>query len=170
MQEIAVSLIPQEEVAFLREKEDKKFFDFITNELSKAISERLIQVLETNDEIIIKKPVLRISEYGPLDSVEYKKIVDWKPLIRCKDCKYYNLKIIIARVLGTGLERKTRGVIMDFVTKVKGKKTMSRYGRSDYDDMIYELDEFLHDHTIVELLQLVARAAEDKEYWEKENE
>ena len=47
---------------------------------------------------------------------------------------------------------------------------MSRYGRSDYDDMIYELDEFLRNHTIAELLQLVARAAEDKEYWERENE
>jgi hypothetical protein len=89
MQETAVSLIPEEEVAFLREKEDKKFFDFITDELSKAISEKLIQVLETNDEIIIKKPVLRISEYGPLNSVEYRKIVDWVPLIRCKDCKHY---------------------------------------------------------------------------------
>ena len=86
MQETAVSLVPKEEVAFLREKEDKKFFDFITNELSKAISDKLIQVLETNDEIIIKKPVLRISEYGPLDSVEYKKIIDWAPLVRCKDC------------------------------------------------------------------------------------
>ena len=46
---------------------------------------------------------------------------------------------------------------------------MSRYGRGDYDDMIYELDEFLKDHTIAELLQLVASAAEDKEYWEREN-
>ena len=88
MQETAVSLVPKEEVAFLREKEDKKFFEFITNELSKAISDRLIQVLESNDEIIIKKPVLRISEYGPLDSVEYKKIVNWTPLVRCKDCKH----------------------------------------------------------------------------------
>ena len=88
MQETAVSLVPKEEIAFLREKEDKKFFEFITNELSKAISDRLIQVLESNDEIIIKKPVLRISEYGPLDSVEYKKIVNWTPLVRCKDCKY----------------------------------------------------------------------------------
>lgn len=40
---------------------------------------------------------------------------------------------------------------------------MSRYGRGDYDDMIYELDEFLREHTISELLQLVTDAAEYKE-------
>lgn len=89
MQETAVSLVPKEEVAFLREKEDKKFFEFITNELSKEISERLIKALEDNDEIIIKKPVLRISEYGPLDSVEYRKTVNWEPLVRCKECKWH---------------------------------------------------------------------------------
>lgn len=46
---------------------------------------------------------------------------------------------------------------------------MSRYGRGDYDDMIYELDEFLKDHTISELLQLVTDAAEYKEYREKDD-
>ena len=49
-------------------------------------------------------------------------------------------------------------------------ETMSRYGRGDYDDMIYELDEFLREHTIAELLQLVAKAAEDKEYWERRDD
>ena len=47
---------------------------------------------------------------------------------------------------------------------------MSRYGVEDYDDMIYELDEFLKGHTVAELLQLVAKAAEDKEYWERKDE
>ena len=89
MQETIVSLVSKEEVAFFREKEDKKFFEFITNELTKGISERLIQILETNDEIIIKKPVLEVSEYKLLDSVEYKKIVNWKPLVRCKDCIHH---------------------------------------------------------------------------------
>lgn len=45
---------------------------------------------------------------------------------------------------------------------------MSRYERSDYDDMFYELDEFLRDHTVAELLQLVASVVEDKEYFERE--
>ena len=40
---------------------------------------------------------------------------------------------------------------------------MSRYGIEDYNDMSYELDEFLREHTISELLQLVTDAAERKE-------
>lgn len=35
---------------------------------------------------------------------------------------------------------------------------MSRYGRGDFDDMAYELDEFLEDHTVAELLKLVTDA------------
>lgn len=35
---------------------------------------------------------------------------------------------------------------------------MSRYGRGDLDDMAYELDEFLEDHTAAELLRLVTDA------------
>lgn len=40
---------------------------------------------------------------------------------------------------------------------------MSRYGNSEYDDMIYELEEFLKNHNISELLKLVRDAVEDKE-------
>ena len=40
---------------------------------------------------------------------------------------------------------------------------MSRYGNSDYDDMIYELEEFLRSHSASELLKLVHDAVEDKE-------
>ena len=41
---------------------------------------------------------------------------------------------------------------------------MSRYGRSDYEDLIYELDEFLKEHEVSELLKLVTDAVEDIEY------
>ena len=37
---------------------------------------------------------------------------------------------------------------------------MSRYGNEDFDDMAYELDEFLKTHTAAELLMLVADAVE----------
>ena len=40
---------------------------------------------------------------------------------------------------------------------------MSRYGRNDYDEMIYELEEFLKNHSISELLKLVRDAVESKE-------
>jgi len=87
MRETTVSLIPKEQVDYL--KDDKKFFEFITNELTKNLSERVMQALEENDDIVIKKPVLRVSEYPPTHSVEYRKILDWEPLVRCKDCKHW---------------------------------------------------------------------------------
>ena len=40
---------------------------------------------------------------------------------------------------------------------------MSRYDNYDYDNMIYELDEFLRDHAVSELLMLVTDAVERKE-------
>ena len=40
---------------------------------------------------------------------------------------------------------------------------MSRYGDSDYDEMIYELEEFLRYHSVSELLKLVHDAVENKE-------
>ena len=45
---------------------------------------------------------------------------------------------------------------------------MSRYGDSDYDDLIYDLDEFLEDHEVSELLKLVTDAVKDVE-WRRGN-
>ena len=46
---------------------------------------------------------------------------------------------------------------------------MSTYGREDYEDMRYELDKFLEDHSICELLKLVTDAVERYE-WEEHRE
>ena len=43
---------------------------------------------------------------------------------------------------------------------------MSRYGKADYDDLADFLDSFLKDHTISELLELVADAIKLKEWRE----
>ena len=40
---------------------------------------------------------------------------------------------------------------------------MSRYGNNEYDEMIYELEEFLKNHEVSELLRLVRDAVETKE-------
>lgn len=106
MKECAVHLIAKEEIDYL--KDDKRLIEFITNELTKRISERLIQVIEANDDIIVKKPVLRVSEYRTTYSVEYRKTVEWEPLVRCKDCKHNSLKRVSGNVfcdLGIGLSQ-----------------------------------------------------------------
>ena len=43
---------------------------------------------------------------------------------------------------------------------------MSRYGKADYDDFAAELESFLKEHNVSELLELVADAVGDKEWWE----
>lgn len=55
-----------------------------------------------------------------------------------------------------------------FLEEVKGEK-MSRYGRSDYEDFMYELEEFLKEHEVSELLKLVKDAVEDIEYQRRNN-
>lgn len=53
--------------------------------------------------------------------------------------------------------------MMISVRSEKGE-TMSRYGNYDYDNLIYELDEFLKEHEVSELLRLVTDAVADAEY------
>lgn len=43
---------------------------------------------------------------------------------------------------------------------------MSRYSSYEYDNLMYELNEFLRDHTVSELLVLVADAVKEKEAME----
>lgn len=45
---------------------------------------------------------------------------------------------------------------------------MPRYSNSDYDELIYYLDEFLSKHEVSELLKLVTDAVEDIEYERRE--
>ena len=40
---------------------------------------------------------------------------------------------------------------------------MSYYGRNDWDDMLYEIREFLKEHNISDLLKIVKDAVEEKE-------
>ena len=47
-------------------------------------------IAEEKGEIIVSDLELRVSEYKPLDSVEYRKNVTWSKLVRCKDCKYFD--------------------------------------------------------------------------------
>ena len=45
---------------------------------------------------------------------------------------------------------------------------MGRYGNPDYDDLSYEIREFLKQYPVSVLLMIVQRTVEDKEYEETE--
>ena len=73
----------------------EKIIEFITNKLTQEISERLIQALEANYEIIPKKPVLR-TRYIDAETLQKKvefiknaPTADIVGVARCKDCKHY---------------------------------------------------------------------------------
>ena len=59
-------------------------------------------------------------------------------------------------------------IMMVIAITEKGEK-MSRCGDEEMDELIYYLDEFLKTHKVSELVSLVARAIEDKE-WEDETD
>lgn len=40
---------------------------------------------------------------------------------------------------------------------------MSYYGNNEWDDMLYEIEEFLKTHNVSDLLKIVQCAAEEKE-------
>ena len=79
-----IELVPTADVV-----EEEKITEYITDKLTKEISERIIQFLEANYEIIPKKSVSQVSEY------RYKKAVEWEPMLRCKDCKNWDMGVCI---------------------------------------------------------------------------
>lgn len=84
--ETAILLIPKEHLAFM--KDDKGFKEYIVNRLSSELANRIMGILEREEEIIISQSDLRAREHMPTNSVEYKRQINWSPLVRCKDCKY----------------------------------------------------------------------------------
>ena len=91
LKETVISLIPKEQLAFM--KYDEGFKEYIVAGLSSRLAERIMGILDREEEIIVRQSDLRVSEYIPLDSVEYRLEIDWSPVVRCKECKYWHREI-----------------------------------------------------------------------------
>ena len=85
--ESSVYMMPKEHIEYL--KEDKGLFEHITYNLSKALADKIIQILDTEGEIAIRKTNLKAEEYQPTNSIEYKSELYWSPMVRCKNCTYF---------------------------------------------------------------------------------
>ena len=122
MKETAVSLVPKEEAEYFNMKDDKDFINFITDKLTEEISRRIMIALEASGEIVLKKPQLKVSEYPTEHSgeyVEYRKTVEWNPLVRCRNCKSWDVGIC------TKMNRATNPYqFCDFGEKVEDWHTM----------------------------------------------
>lgn len=86
--ETAVANVPKAYVD--NQKEDSGFVEFIVKQLSSELAERIMGILEREEEIIVGQTNLRVSEFTPTYSVEYRRQINWSPLVRCKDCKHYS--------------------------------------------------------------------------------
>lgn len=82
--EIAAVNIPKEYLANL--KADIGFGEHVVKHISSELAERIMDILEREEEIIVKQSDLRVSEFIPTESVEYRRQINWSPLVRCKDC------------------------------------------------------------------------------------
>lgn len=67
-------------------KDDKGFADHIVSMLSRELADRLIQILDSEGEVIVKQSDMRVSEVLELNQVEYRRFLNWEHLVRCKDC------------------------------------------------------------------------------------
>ena len=86
--ETAVSDVSKE--CFADVKEYSEYVEFIVKQLSSELAERVMGILEREEEIIVGQTDLRVSEFKPTNSVEYRRQINWSPLVRCKDCKHYS--------------------------------------------------------------------------------
>lgn len=86
LKETAVYLIPKEQLAFVKDDEGLK--EHIVAHLSSELAERIMGILEREEEIIVRQSDLRVSLYMPTNSVQYRRQINWSPLVRCKDCKH----------------------------------------------------------------------------------
>ena len=84
--ETAVTLVQKEYLAFL--KDDTGFVDHIVDRLSSGLAERIMGILDREGEIVVRQSDLRVSEYTPTNSVEYRRQINWSPLVRCKECRW----------------------------------------------------------------------------------
>lgn len=73
---------------FYNVREDSGFKEHILKHISSELAERIMGILEWEKEIIVGQSDLRVSEFKPTNSVEYRRQINWSPLVRCKDCKW----------------------------------------------------------------------------------
>lgn len=89
-------------------RDDAEFKEYIVKYLSSELADRIMDILDREEEIIVIQSDLRVSEFMPTNSVEYRRQINWSSLVRCKDCKHNSLNRISSNVycdLGIGLSQ-----------------------------------------------------------------
>lgn len=88
LKETAVCLVPKEQLAYMENNTD--FIDHLVKNLSSELVERLMGILEREDEIVVRQSELRVRDFIPTNSVEYRREIIWDELVRCRYCKHWD--------------------------------------------------------------------------------
>ena len=87
--ETAVANILKEELNYYNRNGDGlKYKDFLIKQMSAQLAERIMTVLSHEGEVVARLSDLSVKEDIPTYSVEYSRQIEWRPLVRCKDCKH----------------------------------------------------------------------------------
>ena len=78
---------PKEE--FILYSKDEGFKSFVMNEMAMGLGKRVMEILSSEKEVRIRLSDLTVREISPLNLIEYRQLVKWAPIVRCKDCKFY---------------------------------------------------------------------------------
>lgn len=88
MKETATRLVDKRMLLLLAD--DKLYQEYIKKELSTDLCHSLMDILKHEKEIKVRLSDVRAKDSPLVDGVEYRQEMDWNPLVRCKDCKFYD--------------------------------------------------------------------------------
>lgn len=64
------------------------YVEHLKNELSKRMAEGVLDILAREPSIAITKQDLKTFSDFRIDEVTYRVSLEWKPLVKCKECKH----------------------------------------------------------------------------------
>lgn len=68
----------------------KKDVDYIDNYLLKKLGDCVMRNLVAEGEIVVKLSELCKEEFTPTNSIQLKRQIAWKPLVRCGECEHWD--------------------------------------------------------------------------------
>lgn len=91
MKETTMRLVDKNTLMALKDETWERFVqDYIVTELSADLGHRLMDILKDEKEITVRLSDVRTEESVLDQGIEYRQMMDWNPLVRCKDCKYHD--------------------------------------------------------------------------------
>lgn len=70
------------------QKEGKEYIGYVKNALSKKMAEGVMDILSREPSVAIIKQDLKSSDDYWRDEVCYRASLEWKPFVKCKDCRH----------------------------------------------------------------------------------